>query len=143
MLPEKIKKPVEEYVLDSYPLIVLFKRQTGWEEVRGLLDDATRNKQNLLMSIINWGEVLYSAIGYSPDHEPEATELVLQDFPIDIITPDRDTTRQAAILKAMGGISYADCFAAALAMKEKATLVTGDKEFKRLEKKGFIKVKWI
>ena len=40
-----------------------------------------------------------------------------------------------------GRMSYADCFAAALAKLRKAELVTGDKEFKQVE--GEVKVLWI
>jgi ribonuclease VapC len=38
-------------------------------------------------------------------------------------------------------MSYADCFAAALAIKKKCELITGDKEFKQVEKE--IKIRWI
>jgi hypothetical protein len=38
-------------------------------------------------------------------------------------------------------MSYADCFAAALAMKKKCELATGDKEFKQVEK--YVKIKWM
>jgi predicted nucleic acid-binding protein len=38
-------------------------------------------------------------------------------------------------------MSYADCFAAALAKLRKAELVTGDKEFRQIE--GEIKVSWV
>jgi predicted nucleic acid-binding protein len=38
-------------------------------------------------------------------------------------------------------MSYADCFAAALAMKKKCELATGDKEFKQVEKD--VKIKWM
>lgn len=37
--------------------------------------------------------------------------------------------------------SYADCVGAALAIKKKCKLITGDREFKQLEKE--IKVRWI
>lgn len=38
-------------------------------------------------------------------------------------------------------MSYADCFAAALAKLRKAALVTGDKDFKQVEDE--IKVHWV
>jgi len=38
-------------------------------------------------------------------------------------------------------MSYADCFAAALAKLHKAELVTGDKDFKQVESE--IKILWI
>ncbi|MBP9665121.1 MAG: PIN domain-containing protein [Pyrinomonadaceae bacterium] len=47
----------------------------------------------------------------------------------------------AAGYKAGGGISYADCFAAALAKQTNATLITGDREFKKLESE--ITIEWL
>ena len=38
-------------------------------------------------------------------------------------------------------MSYADCFAAALAKEKKTELLTGDKEFKQAE--GEIKIHWL
>jgi predicted nucleic acid-binding protein len=49
--------------------------------------------------------------------------------------------RQAAIYKATHKMAYADAFAAALAKEYKAELVTGDPEFKPLEKE--IKINWL
>jgi predicted nucleic acid-binding protein len=40
-------------------------------------------------------------------------------------------------------IPYADAFAAAAAKIYNAILLTGDPEFKALENKGIIKVKWL
>jgi len=51
--------------------------------------------------------------------------------------------RQAALFKSGKKISYADCFAAALALAKlrKAELVTGDRDFKQVE--GEVQVLWI
>ena len=95
------------------------------------------------MSLINWGEVYYTRIVDVNNEQAERTEKIIEQFPISIIAPDLDMTREAAIFKAMGGISYADCFAAALAVQENAILVTGDPEFKKFERLGHLKIKWI
>jgi predicted nucleic acid-binding protein len=46
---------------------------------------------------------------------------------------DLELIRQAAIFKATKKMSYADCFAAALAKTRSAELVTPDSEFKVVE----------
>ncbi|NUM62341.1 MAG: PIN domain-containing protein, partial [Ignavibacteriaceae bacterium] len=53
----------------------------------------------------------------------------------------KELTLQAAQYKAYHKVSYADAFAAALAKMKKAQLVTGDREFKVLERE--IKINWI
>jgi predicted nucleic acid-binding protein len=67
----------------------------------------------------------------------------LSRLPIDIVGVGDDLTlaRQAAIFKATHKMSYADCFAAALAKARNAELITGDPEFKELEKE--IKIGWL
>lgn len=54
---------------------------------------------------------------------------------------DLELVRQAAIFKATKRLSYADCFAAALAKLHNAELVTGDPEFRAVETE--IKIGWL
>jgi len=57
------------------------------------------------------------------------------------VEANKELTLQAAEFKAFHKMSYADAFAAALSKIRKAILVTGDKEFKSIEKE--IKINWI
>ena len=72
-----------------------------------------------------------------------ADEIVhlISTLPIEIIPADLELTKQAAEFKAGLKISYADCFAAALAKLHRAELVTGDEEFKQTQEE--IKLLWI
>ena len=56
---------------------------------------------------------------------------------------DEELLLSAAGLKAKYPISYADSFAAALAMSKNCPLLTGDPEFTSLEKQGIISIKWL
>ena len=51
------------------------------------------------------------------------------EYPIHLVEAGRRVTYEAAKLKAKYTIAYADCFAAILASRLKALLVTGDPEF--------------
>ena len=65
----------------------------------------------------------------------------LRTLKIAFVDADWELTQQAAAFKAKGRIAYADCFAAAVAKKFKADLVTGDPELKQVE--GEVKVLWV
>jgi predicted nucleic acid-binding protein len=54
---------------------------------------------------------------------------------------DQELIRQAAAFKATKKMSYADCFAAALAKLRNAELLTGDRDFKAVE--SDLKVGWL
>ena len=94
------------------------------------------------MSIVNFGEVFYRTAKRHGIEEAKRVEGILRFLPILIISPVKETlVMRAAYLKAQHPISYADAFAAALTEEEKAILVTGDRDFKRIEKK--IKIEWL
>lgn len=128
-------------VLDSYALMAFFEDEPGADFVRGLIQKAVESDTSLLMSIVNLGEVWYSI---ARANSPEIADQYVHEIKgmgIEIVDVDWALTRQAAAFKVNGGISYADCFAAALAKLKKAELITGDKEFKSIENQ--IKIQWM
>ena len=128
-------------VLDSYALMAFFEDEPGADFVRGLIHKAVESDTNLLMSVVNLGEVWYSIARIDSPKIADQYVHEIKGMGIEIVDIDWTLTRQAAAFKASGNISYADCFAAALAKSRKAELVTGDKEFKALE--GEVKISWI
>ncbi len=128
-------------VLDSYSLLAYFWREKGYEKMIEHLEKATESMRDLLLSVVNWGEVFYIVYReYGPQKAQEVAN-VIETLPIEIVPVDLELTRQAAIFKAGHKMSYADCFAAALAKLKRAELITGDKEFVQLEHE--IKINWI
>jgi predicted nucleic acid-binding protein len=128
-------------VLDSYALITYLQRQPGYEEVAQLFEECTAKDREVFLCVVNWGEVIYHALRKGGEQKAQLAEDVMRAIPVTVVEANKDLTLQAAKLKAVHKMSYADCFAAALAMKRKCELVTGDKEFKQIEKE--IKVHWI
>jgi predicted nucleic acid-binding protein len=130
-------------VLDSWALIAFFEDEPAAEAVEKLLQQAADEKHKLLMSVVNWGEVYYNTMREVSQEAADQKAHEIAALPIDIVglSDDLILTKQAAIFKATRSMSYADCFAAALAKQKNAELVTGDPEFKALEKE--IKVSWL
>ncbi len=128
-------------VLDSHALLVYLEREPGFEKVEKLLVQAVSNEQNLLMSSVNFGEVYYIVHRECGEKEAEKIEKLIDTLPIEIISVDLDLAKEAAIFKSSKKMSYADCFAAALTKVHKAKLITGDPEFKEVEK--VIKIIWL
>jgi predicted nucleic acid-binding protein len=128
-------------VLDSWALMAFFKGEPAGVAVEELIHKASADKARLLLCVINWGEVYY---GMWRAGGKEAAQDAVEDLsrlPIELVDVDLPLTRLAAIYKATNKMSYADAFAAALAKEKKAELVTGDSEFKPLEKE--IKIVWL
>ena len=130
-------------VLDSWALIAFFEDEPAADEVEEILAQGSREKHRLFLTSINWAEVYYSTMREVSKDVAEEHAQVIANLPIEIvgIGDDLKLARQAAIYKATYRLSLADAFAAALAKEKKAELVTGDPEFKALEKE--IKIHWL
>lgn len=128
-------------VLDSFALMAFFQDEPGADTVENLIYDAEMGKCNLAICIVNLGEIWYSI---SRKLSPEKADYYIQEIQgmaIEIVTPDWALTHQAAVYKAKGNISYADCFAAALAKILGGSVVTGDRDFKILENE--VTIEWL
>jgi ribonuclease VapC len=93
------------------------------------------------MSVVNWGEVYYILTRVTNKETALEAMRTIETLPIEVIMADKEITLIAAEFKATHKMSYADCFAAALAKVKKAELITGDKEFKQVGSN--IRVEWI
>ncbi len=97
----------------------------------------------LHMSRINYGETVYS-IRKALDLPDSAHALRLLSLaPIHVHSVDDLLVDQAVELKSRYPISYADAFAAALAIRLDAPLVTGDTDFQVLEAEQRLRLRWI
>jgi predicted nucleic acid-binding protein len=128
-------------VLDSYALISYLDKEPGYDEVANLFQESVEKDREISICVVNWGEVIYHALRSGGESTAKLAQDAMRVLPLQIVEANKDLTLQAAHLKANHKMSYADCFAVALAMKKKCELVTGDKEFKQVEKE--VKIRWI
>jgi predicted nucleic acid-binding protein len=128
-------------VLDSFALIAYFRDEPGAKTMEDLLVSAGKKDSPLLMSDVNYAEVKYSIAKKDGAEAWQEAAKVLQGLPIDFHSTTRALADAAADFKTRFKLSLADAFAAALTQERKAELVTGDPEFKPLEKQ--IKIHWL
>ncbi len=128
-------------VLDSHALLAFFRGEPAGVAVKALLQKAASADRPVGLTEVNYAEVKYILIKKDGIEAWKQAAEVLKSLPIEFHPADRALSDQAADYKARFRISLADAFAAALAREKKAELVTGDREFKALEKE--IKISWL
>jgi predicted nucleic acid-binding protein len=129
-------------LLDAWAVLAWLQKESGHLRVDALIRKARNKEVNLSMGIVNFGEVFYRYAKTKGIEEAKRVERTFRTLPITIIAPvEQRLVMRAAHIKAKYPISYADAFAAALTEQEKAILLTGDRDFKRVEK--IIKVEWL
>ncbi len=126
---------MKTYVFDASALFSFLQNKPAAQKVNELLKEAMRDRAEILMSAVNYGEV-YGAIqrGHGPDRAA-ATMNAVRPLPVRLLDATPARAFMAADVKAKYKLYYVDSFAAALAIEYKAALVTSDSDFRRLGQK--------
>ncbi len=129
------------FVLDSFALLAYFQGEPSALKVKEILKLARNKGAVVFLSQINLGEVIYT-IGrrLSWDKTLEVLKATSM-LPIQMSEVTMERVLSAARIKAGSPISYADAFAVSLAQEMRATVITGDQEFKHVE--SLVKVLWL
>lgn len=128
-------------VLDAWAVIAYLEDEPSAQQIADLIASAHEEGNPVYMTVVNVGEVWYTIAREASEEDANSTIKELRDLRIQFENVGWELTQEAARFKSQHKMSYADCYAAALAKVKKADLVTGDKEFKPLEEQ--IKIAWV
>jgi ribonuclease VapC len=117
------------------------QKETGYKKVKSMIIACRDKSMKGYMSQINLGEVYYKTIrAVGLDEAKNFLENFFR-LPINLMLPDSELIWKASEIKAAYPISYADCFAAATALRYEAVILTGDPDFKKIQ--GIVSVEWL
>lgn len=134
------RKP-KSIVLDSWAVIAYLEGEPSAKRVADHIADAHEQNIPLFMSVVNAGEVWYIIAREASVGDADRSITELRHLGIEFVDADWTFAHEAAGFKSKYKMSFADCFAAALAKQKKALLLTGDPEFKQLETQ--ITIDWL
>jgi predicted nucleic acid-binding protein len=134
------RKP-KAIVLDSWAVIAYLEGEASAERVADFIADAHEEETPLFMSVVNAGEVWYIIARETSVGDADRSITELRHLGIEFVDADWTLAHEAGGFKSKHKMSFADCFAAALAKQKKALLLTGDPEFKQVEQE--ITINWL
>lgn len=128
-------------IYDSFAILKLFQKEARYERVARLLREDLGRRDRPLLQIINFGEIIYrTKKDFGEAAKIRAIQNVMR-LGFRIVSASDALVYAAAEIKGSYSISYADAFLLATALREKATIVTGDPEFKKVE--SLCRIRWI
>ena len=135
------QKPI--YVLDACALICFIYKEKQSVSVANILQLGHDNKVELIMSNVNFGEVMLVAYRKGTAEEAQyLSNIIRTQFNIEFYAPDLDDSQIAGFYKSKGGIAYMDGFVLALAKKKNAKILTLDKEFLKYQGEFEVEMLW-
>ena len=134
-------KLMKNILLDSYAILKFYQDEPGADKVENLLTSSHQGNLQAYMSEINLGEVYYMTIRRLGLDLAKSRLEQFFELPIQVVPPSSDTILSASEIKAEYAISYADCFAVVTAIQFRASVITGDPEFKKVQ--HLVKIEWL
>jgi predicted nucleic acid-binding protein len=123
---------VKTYIFDASALFAYLQDRTPARKVNQVLREAFRGHSEVLMSVVNYGEVYNLILRNAGPDRASATMQRLSNLPIQLMDVTLRRALHAAEVKFTYKLHDVDSFAAALAIEHKSTLVTSDSDFRRL-----------
>jgi ribonuclease VapC len=128
-------------VLDTWAILAYLDGEPAAAQVRQTLRKARKKQVLLLLSLINYGECLYIIEREQGLQHAQRAAGIIDQLAVRVPPVDRALVFEAAHVKALHAVSYADAFSIALAKRNGAAVMTGDPEFKAVESE--IPVHWL
>jgi len=132
---------MKNILFDSYAILKFYQDEDGADKVEKFLISSRQGDLKAFMSEINLGEVYYMTIRRLGLASAKKYLEQFFELSIQVVPPSYDIILSASEIKAEYAISYADCFAVATALRVEASIITGDPEFKKVER--LVKIDWI
>jgi len=132
---------MKSLLFDAHAILKWIQKEKGYLKVKSLITACRDQSAVGYMNQINLGEVYYKTIRAVGLQRAKEFLENFQRLPIRIVLPDSELIWRASEIKAEHPISYADCFAAATALKYGATIVTGDPEFRKIS--SLLPIEWV
>ena len=133
------------FVIDACALIAYLFDEDGSDFFERLLVKARNNEIEMIMHLVNLGEVYYDILKRNDAATARETYKYIRQLPIRF--EDRISDQmiyKAGELKTGYRMSYADSLAAAQTILANAELLTTDrKEFDPLKQAGVIRIRWL
>jgi predicted nucleic acid-binding protein len=129
------------FVLDTFAMLAYLQGERNGIRVRDILQSVRSDRQNVYMSLINVGEVLYITERKQGIRKAQEVLASMRQLPIQFLPADEQAIIAAAHIKANYTGSYADSFAIVAAQTVHGTLIAGDPEFSAVQE--LVNIEWL
>ena len=125
---------MKNYVLDSSAILLYLRDAPDAGKVEKLFQQSQETTAQLAISAVNWAECRFALMRQLGRVQADAALSAVANDLLEIVPVDRVHAESAADLRTRFNGSLADSFAATLAIRRGATLVTSDPEFEAIKK---------
>ena len=133
--------PDEQFILDASAMLAYLNNEDGVEIIDEVLERGGRNEAKIFITAMDLAEIFHIVLKKEGRDKALKTILLIKNLPVESVGLDESLLMLAGEIRVQFPLSLGDALVAALAKTRKAKIITGDSDFKGLEKE--IECVWI
>ena len=131
----------ECFVLDACAMLAYLNNENGAEFIGEILEKGNRKEVKIFLTEMDLAEIFHIVLKQEGRERALKAMLLIKTLPVECIAMDEPLLMLAGEIRIQFPLTLGDALVAALAKSKKAKLITGDNDFKSLEKE--IECVWI
>lgn len=133
--------PEEQFILDACAMLAYLNNEDGVEVIGEMLEKGSRNEVKIFITAMDLAEIYHIVLKKEGRDKALKTILLIKNLPVECVGLDEPLLMLAGEIRVQFPLSLGDALVAAVAKTRKAKIITGDNDFKSLEKE--IECVWI
>jgi len=134
-------KTKEKFVIDACAMLAYLNNESGSSVIEQVLKRAERHEVKIFITIMDLAEIYHLILKEAGREKAIKSIVLLRNLPVESMTLDESLLMIAGELRMQYPLTLGDAFVAAVAKSMDAKIITGDKDFKAIEKE--IGIIWI
>jgi len=133
--------PDEKFILDAGSMLAYLNNENGAETIGEILERGGRKEAKVFITAMDLAEIFHIVLKKEGRDKALKTILLIKNLPVECIGLDESLLMLAGEIRVQFPLSLGDALVAAVAKTRKAKVITGDRDFRGMEKE--IECVWI
>jgi len=133
--------PDEKFILDAGSMLAYLNNENGAETIGKILERGGRKEAKVFITAMDLAEIFHIVLKKEGRDKALKTILLIKNLPVECIGLDESLLMLAGEIRVQFPLSLGDALVAAVAKTRKAKVITGDRDFRGMEKE--IECVWI
>jgi len=133
--------PKEQFILDACAMLAYLNNENGAGVIGEILERGIRDEVKIFITAMDLADIFYIVLKKEGHDKALKTILLIKNLPVECVGLDEPLLMLAGEIRVQFPLTLGDALVAALAKTRKAKVITGDNDFKSLEKE--IECVWI
>ena len=136
-----MESPKEKFVIDACAMLAYLNNEDGSTVIEEVLQKGQRQEAKVFLTAMDLAEIYHVILKEEGREKAIKVMVLIRNLPLERVGLDESLLMMAGEIRLQHPLTLGDALVAAVAKSMKAKIITGDRDFKKLEKE--LDIIWI